>query len=290
MKFITQGETPIINTNDNLEIVETDTHGSKLITLPTTTAAPLPIIWLTDDVSTETITAMIATEQYTICIYTDIEKDAANVPGYQKPLVLGDKIFLSIPGIDDKHLLTDEDNPNDIEIPVEFLIARNFCHEIFTYSPLKESQEYDLHLHALGINSLPYKPSSPTPSPIPIPAPIINIPVPLSKGKAKAIKAEKPTLPSSPKKKFGDTCPKCRRPYKYDHVAWAQGQTDGYTCRCKKNLAPPPSPSPLVPLSPHPHTLSPKTTASEQANPTTTQPPTQCSFPYVNYDQFDQWV
>ena len=150
-----------------------------------------------------------------------------------------------------------------------------FCHEIFAYSPLKESQEYDLHLRALNINSPPYKPSSPTPSPVPVPAPIINVPVPPQKEKAK--------------KEFGDICPKCRRPYKYDHVAWAWGQTDGYTCRCKKDLAPPPSP-PLVLLSPHPRTPSPKTTASEQANPTTVQPPTQHSFPYVNYDQFDRWV
>ena len=66
MKFITQGETPVINANDNLEIVEADTLGSKLTTLPTVTAAPLPIIWLTNDVSTKTITAMISTEQYAI--------------------------------------------------------------------------------------------------------------------------------------------------------------------------------------------------------------------------------
>ena len=82
MKFITQGETPVINANDNLEIVDADAHGNELITLPTATAAPLPIIWLTDDVKIETITTMIATEQYAIRIYADIEKDTANVPGY----------------------------------------------------------------------------------------------------------------------------------------------------------------------------------------------------------------
>ena len=86
MKFITQGETPVINANDNLEIVDTDAHGNELTTLPIATATPLPIIWLTDDVSTETIIAMIATEQYAIRIYADIEKDAADVPGYQKTL------------------------------------------------------------------------------------------------------------------------------------------------------------------------------------------------------------
>ena len=45
----------------------------------------------TNDISTETITAMIATEQYAIRIYADIEKDAADIPGYQKPLFLDDK-------------------------------------------------------------------------------------------------------------------------------------------------------------------------------------------------------
>ena len=190
---------------------------------------------------------MIATEQYAIRIYADIEKDAANVPGYRPPLLLMDQIFLSLPGVDDERLLTNYDehdpNPNAIKIPAEFVIARDFCYEVFASSPLKESQEYDLHLHALN--------------------------------KEKA------------KKEFGNICPKCRRPYKYDHVAWAQGQTDGYTCRCKKDLAPPPSP-PFVPLSPRPCT--PKTTASEQANPTIAQPPAQHPIPYVNYNQFDRWV
>ena len=189
MKFITQGETPVINTNDDLEIVETNTHGNELITLPIVTATPLPIIWLTDDVKTETITAMIATEQYAIRIYADIEKDAANIPGYQCPLLLMDQIFLSLPGVDDECLLTNYDehdpNPNNIEIPAEFVIALNFCYKVFASSPLKESQEYDLHLHALDINSPPYKPSSPTPSPVPVPAPIINIPIPPQKEKAK---------------------------------------------------------------------------------------------------------
>ena len=109
MKFITQGETPVINANDNLEIVETDAHGNELVTLPTVTAAPLPIIWLTDDISNETITAMIATEQYAIRIYADIEKDAADIPGYKKPLFLVDQIFLSLPGVDEERLLTNDD-------------------------------------------------------------------------------------------------------------------------------------------------------------------------------------
>ena len=277
MKFITQGETPVINTNDNLEIVETDAQGNELVTLPTVTATPLPIIWLTNDVKTETIAAMIATEQYAIRIYADIKKDAADVPGYRRPLLLMEQIFLSLPGVDDERLLTnyDEHDPNDIEIPAEYSIAHDFCYEVFASTPLKESQEYDLHLRTLNINSPPYKPSSPTPSPVPVPAPIINVPVPPQKEKVK--------------KDFGDICPKCRCPYKYDHVAWARGQTDGYTCRCKKDLAPPPSP-PFIPLSPCPRTPSPKTTASEQANPTTVQPPAQRPIPYVNYDQFDRWV
>ncbi len=86
MKFITQGETPIIDTNDNREIIEVDVQGDELVTLPTATADSLSIIWLTDDVSTKTITAMIATGKYTIHIYADIKKDAADIPGYQRPL------------------------------------------------------------------------------------------------------------------------------------------------------------------------------------------------------------
>ena len=113
-----------------------------------------------------------------------------------------EQIFLSLPGVDDERLITYDDendlDPNDIEIPAEFTIARDFCYTAFASSPLKESQEYDLHLRTLNINSLPYKPSSPTPSPVPIPAPIINVPVPPQKEKAK--------------KDFGDVCPKCRRP------------------------------------------------------------------------------
>ena len=158
----------------------------------------------------------------------DIEKDAADVPGYKKPLLLVDDIFLSLPGIDDKRLVTNYNNedgpdPNDIKTPVEFFIAHDLCHKIFASSPLKESQEYDLRLHTLGINSPPYKPSSPTPSPIPIPAPIISIPVPPFKGKTK-----EPTIPTSPKKTFGDTCPKCRRPYKYARLPWHHSRKE--TC------------------------------------------------------------
>ncbi len=150
MKFITQGETSDLTANNNLEIVEANAPGNELTTLPTTTAAPLPIIWLTNDVKTETITAMIATEQYAIRIYADIEKDAADVPGYRCPLLLMEQVFLSLPGVDNERLLTKDDendpDPNDIEIPVEYVIARDFCYEVFASSPLKESQEYDLHL------------------------------------------------------------------------------------------------------------------------------------------------
>ena len=46
-----------------------------------------------------------------------------------------------------------------------------------------------------------------------------------------------PTPPSTPfvpenkkKRKHGEVCPKCRRKYLYDHVAWARGLDDGYTC------------------------------------------------------------
>ena len=35
------------------------------------------------------------------------------------------------------------------------------------------------------------------------------------------------------------TCPKCRLPYIYDHVAWCRGLDSGYTCRCdRKPLQP----------------------------------------------------
>lgn len=33
------------------------------------------------------------------------------------------------------------------------------------------------------------------------------------------------------------TCDTCRRPLEYDHVAWARGLTDGYTCRCPKEAS-----------------------------------------------------
>ena len=29
-------------------------------------------------------------------------------------------------------------------------------------------------------------------------------------------------------------CTECRLPIKYDHIAWCRGETDGYTCQCKK--------------------------------------------------------
>ena len=43
-------------------------------------------------------------------------------------------------------------------------------------------------------------------------------------------------------------CSQCRLPLEYDHVAWCRGQTDGYTCRCCKLKATPPTP----PSSPPP--------------------------------------
>jgi hypothetical protein len=247
MKFITQGETPLVNVNEVEDIVETDAKGNELATLPTSTK-PLPIIWLTNKISTETIAAMMAAEKYIVRIYTDIEKDAVDVPGYQKPLFLIDEVFLSLPSADPRAIIN-VDDPNDIEIPVSFIEARELCQDIFNHTPLKESKEYDLFYDSLRIQSEPYNPSSPSPSPVLTPAPILNIPVPPPKGKAKAIEAKKPTPPSSPKREFGDLCPKCRRPYKYDHVAWAQGKTDGYTCRCKKNddLLPSLPPTALTP-------------------------------------------
>ena len=39
-------------------------------------------------------------------------------------------------------------------------------------------------------------------------------------------------------------CPICRLPYVYDHIAWCQGLTNGYTCRCHKET---PQPEPKVP-------------------------------------------
>ena len=29
-------------------------------------------------------------------------------------------------------------------------------------------------------------------------------------------------------------CTKCQLPLKYNHVAWARGLSDGYTCQCNK--------------------------------------------------------
>jgi len=40
-------------------------------------------------------------------------------------------------------------------------------------------------------------------------------------------------VPAPYKKTSKETCPTCRLPKVYDHVAWARGQTDGYTCHCK---------------------------------------------------------
>ena len=50
-----------------------------------------------------------------------------------------------------------------------------------------------------------------------------------------------PTLPiPEPKKnqRYGEKCPKCKREYLYDHVAWAQGYKSGYTCRCPEEETP----------------------------------------------------
>jgi hypothetical protein len=240
---------------------------------------------LTNDVSLQTITKMMAEGKYTVHIYTDIEKDAAEEAGYQKPLVLVNDVYLSLPNT--CLLMIAKDDHNSGEVPLLFLQACDLCDQVVNPAPPPGSPEYDLYLHALNIHSPPYKPSSPSLSPVLIPTPIISIPVLPSKGKAKAIEAEKPTPPLSfPKKAYGNICPKCKCPYLYDHTAWAQGKTDGYTCCCKKDDAPPPSP-PFVPLTPCPRTPSPKTTASEQANSTTTKIPRECSFSYVSYNQFD---
>jgi hypothetical protein len=150
MKFITQGETPLVNVNEVEDIVETDAKGNELATLPTS-IEPLPIIWLTNKISTETIAAMMAAEKYIIRIYTDIEKDVADVPGYQKPLFLIDKVFLSLPN-DHPRAIINVDDPNDIEIPVSFIEARDLCREVFNYPQLKESKEYDLFYDALRNN------------------------------------------------------------------------------------------------------------------------------------------
>ena len=44
------------------------------------------------------------------------------------------------------------------------------------------------------------------------------------------------------------TCPTCRLPYVYDHIAWCRGQTDRYTCKC--NLPQPKMPPPTVQSEP----------------------------------------
>ena len=40
------------------------------------------------------------------------------------------------------------------------------------------------------------------------------------------------------KQKHREECPKCRREYLYDHVAWARGHDSGYTCHCPKDPSP----------------------------------------------------
>ena len=35
------------------------------------------------------------------------------------------------------------------------------------------------------------------------------------------------------------TCSQCRLPFKYDHMAWCRGLSNGYTCRCPKRPATP---------------------------------------------------
>ena len=50
--------------------------------------------------------------------------------------------------------------------------------------------------------------------------------------KTQAISLLSQTL-EPPANNNSSTCPKCRLPLKYDHVAWCRGQTDGWTCRCK---------------------------------------------------------
>ena len=138
MKFITQGETPIIKADDIREIVETDAEGNELTTLPTTVTTPLPIIWLTDEVSTETIAAMMATNKYVIHIYTDIDKDSADVPRYRKPLFLVDKVFLSIP-FNDERLVTYVDDTEDYDIPMSALEARDLCQDILNIPLLSKT-------------------------------------------------------------------------------------------------------------------------------------------------------
>jgi len=212
MKFITQGETPVITTSDIRDIIKTDAQGNELATLPTVPVNPLPIIWLTDDISTQTITEIIVTEKYAVRIYADIVKDAANTPNYQPPLFVIDKVYLSLPDVHEPYL-TDEADPNNIEVPLSILEASDFVHKLFNHTPLKDSKEYDLRYQTLGIISPPYKPSSPSPSPVPIPAPVISIPVPPQKEKAKATQEKKLTSSSSSKKKFGDLCLTCRHPF-----------------------------------------------------------------------------
>ena len=54
-----------------------------------------------------------------------------------------------------------------------------------------------------------------------------------------------PTPPPTPfipklkkKQKYGEECPKCRRKYLYDHVAWARGHDSRYTCHCPEDPSP----------------------------------------------------
>ena len=59
--------------------------------------------------------------------------------------------------------------------------------------------------------------------------PVIPPPTPVT-----PIRPPTPFFPELKKKKrqFGEKCPKCRREYLYDHVAWARGYESGYTCKC----------------------------------------------------------
>ena len=55
------------------------------------------------------------------------------------------------------------------------------------------------------------------------------------------IRPPTPALPiPEPKKKqrYGEKCPKCKREYLYNHVAWAWGYESGYTCCCPEEEAP----------------------------------------------------
>ena len=55
------------------------------------------------------------------------------------------------------------------------------------------------------------------------------------------IRPPTPTLPiPEPKKKrrYREKCPKCKREYLYNHVAWAWGYKSGYTCCCPEEETP----------------------------------------------------